>query len=133
MVLAAMAVPVPNATPPQAHTIAMNARTFAFEPSALTVRKSDVVTIRLESLDAQHGLFIDGYDVDIKAEPGTSAQATFVADKEGKSNFRCSVSCGPLHPFMIGELTVEPNYPFARAAMVTLVVTLGACLFFWKA
>lgn len=130
-VIVTMTLPLPiTAFAPQSHTIEMNARTFAFEPSTVTVQKGDTVTIHLESLDAQHGLFIDGYDVNIQAEPGKSAQVTFVADKDGKFKFRCSVTCGPLHPFMIGELTVAPDSPFVRAVIATLMVSLGAIVFY---
>jgi len=133
LILATFAAPLPiSVSAPQSHTIEMTARTFAFEPSTLTVQKGDTVTIHLESLDAQHGLFIDGYDVNIQAEPGKSAQATFVADKDGKFKFRCSVTCGVLHPFMIGELTVAPDFPFVRAVLATLIVTVGAVGHFWK-
>ncbi len=133
LILATFFVPLPIvAAAPQSHTIEMDARTFAFEPSTITVQKGDTVTIRLESLDAQHGLFIDGYDVNLQAEPGKSAQVTFVADKDGKFKFRCSVTCGALHPFMIGELNVTPDFPFARAILVTLIVAVGAVVYFWK-
>jgi heme/copper-type cytochrome/quinol oxidase subunit 2 len=75
---------------------------------------------------------VDGYDVNIQAEPGKSAKVTFVADQEGTFKFRCSVSCGTLHPFMIGELNVEPNLPLVRALAATLIVALGAVIYFWK-
>ena len=133
LIIAAMIIPLPIATSaPKTHSIEMSARTFAFEPSTFTVQKGDTVTIHLESLDARHGLFIDGYDVNIQAEPGKSAQVTFVADQEGKFKFRCSVTCGVLHPFMIGELTVDPDFPFARAVLATLMATMGASAFFWR-
>jgi heme/copper-type cytochrome/quinol oxidase subunit 2 len=131
---AALLVPLPiAAAAPQTRTIAMNARTFAFEPATVSVQRGDTVNIHFESLDAEHGLYIDGYDVNIQAEPGKSADAAFVADKEGRFKFRCSVSCGVLHPFMIGELSVDPDLPLARAVAATLITTIGALAFFWKA
>ncbi len=130
---AAILVPLPiAAAAPQTHTIAINARTFAFEPATVSVQRGDTVKIHFESLDAEHGLYIDGYAVNIQAEPGRSADAAFIADQEGKFKFRCSVSCGALHPFMIGELSVEPDLPLARASAVTLIAAIGAVMFFWK-
>ncbi|MDL1894850.1 hypothetical protein FBQ82_01120 [Anaerolineae bacterium CFX7] len=116
----------------QSHTIHINARAFAFEPATVDVQRGDTVTIRLEALDAVHGLYIDGYDVNLIAEPGKSATATFVADKDGKFKFRCAVACGALHPFMIGELNVSPNVPFMRALLITLTGVIAAIAFFWK-
>ena len=132
--LAAVFVPIPAAdAAPQARTIPMHARQFAFEPGVIRVNRGDTVTISLESLDAVHGLYIDGYSVDINAEPGRSAQATFFADRPGVFKLRCSVACGALHPFMIGELVVEPNHGFARALLLTLIAAAGAVTFFWRA
>jgi len=135
LALAALVAPLPVAVPslsPQARTIDVNARQFAYEPGTLTVQRGDTITVHLESLDAAHGLSIDGYNVNLQAEPGKSADITFTADKEGTFKFRCSISCGALHPFMIGELNVEPDSPLARALLVTLVVAVGAVLYFWK-
>ncbi len=134
LALAAIVIPLPIASsaPAQAHRFDLNARAFAFEPATVQVQRGDTVTIHLESLDAAHGLFIDGYDVNIQAEPGKSAEITFVADKEGKFKFRCSVTCGALHPFMIGELNVEPDFSFARAVVATLIASAGTIVFFWK-
>lgn len=131
--LAAIFLPLPApALAAQTHLIQVNARAFAFEPGILTVQRGDTVTIHLEALDAVHGLYIDGYEVKLVAEPGTSATATFIADKEGKFKFRCAVACGALHPFMIGELNVTPNVPFVRALLITLVGVIAAVAFFWK-
>lgn len=133
LILAILLVPLPTlAIAPQTRTMDITARQFAYEPSTVRVNRGDTITLHLESLDAVHGLFIDGYDVNIQAEPGKSAQATFVADKVGQFKFRCSVPCGTLHPFMIGEMDVEPELPFVRAMVITLIVAVGAILFFWK-
>lgn len=133
LALATIFVPLPtHPATPQTRTVNVDARQFAFEPATLDVQRGDTVALHLESLDASHGLSIDGYDVNIQAEPGKSADITFVADKPGTFKFRCSVTCGALHPFMIGELTVEPDFPLARAIAVTLIVAIGAVVFFWK-
>lgn len=133
LMLGALIVPLPAvASVAQMRRIDINARQFAYEPATLTVQRGDTITFHLESLDATHGLFVDGYNVNIQAEPGKSAEVTFVADKEGTFKFRCSVSCGTLHPFMIGELNVEPNEPRVRAIAATLIIAIGAVIYFWN-
>lgn len=133
LMLAAILLPLPApVAAAKTHTISLNARAYAFEPATLTVQRGDTITLQLEAADTVHGLSLDGYEVNLVAEPGKSATATFVADKEGKFKFRCSVACGALHPFMIGELNVAPNLPFARALLLTLIAVMGAIAFFWK-
>ena len=134
LTLAAIVVPWPidTAAAPQARKIDVTARQFAFEPATLDIQRGDTVTIHLESLDAAHGFSVDGYDVDIQAEPGKSAETTFIADKAGKFKIRCSVTCGVLHPFMIGEMTVEPDFPFAHAIAATIIASVGALALFWR-
>lgn len=133
VMLAAIVLPLPvMASARGDHTLLIDARTYAYEPSTVSVRRGDSITIKLESLDVVHGLYVDGYDVNLVAEPGKSATVTFLADKEGKFKFRCSVTCGALHPFMIGELNVEPNLPLMRALLLTLAGVIGALAFFWK-
>jgi heme/copper-type cytochrome/quinol oxidase subunit 2 len=134
LLLLAAVIPLPAAgAAPQTRTVAVRARQFAYEPGVIRVNRGDTLTVELESMDATHGLFIDGYGVNIDAEPGRSGQATFVADRPGSFKLRCSVSCGALHPFMIGEMVVEPNLPFTRALLLTLVAAAGAVAYFWKA
>jgi heme/copper-type cytochrome/quinol oxidase subunit 2 len=131
LVLTALFVPFPLATYQlQTYAITLNARAFAYEPATIRVQRGDTITLRLESLDAAHGLAIDGYPIDLRAEPGSSASATFVANREGKFAMRCSVACGALHPFMLGELIVEPALPLARAVAATIIATFGAIAFF---
>ena len=118
-------LPIPIQAAQAHHQLSLNARTFAFEPARFEVNIGDRVTLTLQSEDVVHGVYIDGYDITIAAEPGKPAQTTFVADRAGKFRFRCSVSCGALHPFMIGELVVGPNLPFIRAAAALLIVFVG--------
>ena len=129
LALAALLIPLPLAeAAPVEHHIELDARMFAFSPSRVQVNRGDTVTITLRSEDVVHGVYVDGYDVNIIAEPGKPAQASFVADRRGKFRFRCSVTCGSLHPFMIGELVVGPNLPFWRATTALLVVVVGTMI-----
>ncbi len=131
LALTVLLLPLPLPSPaPQTRLITIYARSFAFEPGTVRVNRGDTVAIELESLDAVHGLFIDGYGVNLEAEPGRAAKATFVASRQGTYKMRCSVSCGALHPFMIGELVVGPHTAFPRAAAATLIVVVGALAFF---
>ena len=133
LLIGVIGIPWPaTAAPPDALTVAITARAFAYAPESIRVPRGTRLTLSLESLDTVHGLSLDGHAVEMTAEPGRSSQATFVAGQNGKFKFRCSVSCGALHPFMIGEIVVEPEYPFARVALATLVVSAGALAWFWK-
>jgi len=119
-------VPLPiDAASPATREIRVEARQFAFSPHRLRVRQGDRVIIELAAMDVTHGLYVDGYGVETSADPGVPARLEFVADRAGKFRYRCSVTCGPLHPFMIGELVVEPNTPFLRATLLTLVTAAG--------
>lgn len=87
----------------------VQARQFTYTPPVITVRQGDEVHIRLISEDVHHGLYVDGYEVSTSARPGQDGSLTFVADKAGRFAFRCTVTCGEFHPYMIGYLVVEPN------------------------
>lgn len=127
-----MLLPLPATAQPQQQTISIQARSFGYEPGTVRVRRGDTVTIHLESEDAVHGLFVDGYEVKLQAEQGRAAQATFVADRAGRFTMRCSVSCGALHPFMIGKLEVDPGVSFGRAALATLAALAGSLVYFTR-
>jgi heme/copper-type cytochrome/quinol oxidase subunit 2 len=105
------------------------AKQYAYTPGVIRVTRGDRVTLVLEAEDVTHGLYLDGYDVDLVAVPGRASRATFVADRPGKFRLRCSKVCGTLHPFMLGELVVTPNSPLWRAIGVTLLAAIGTVAF----
>ena len=125
---------------PQHHTIKVTARKYAFEPSVIRVNRGDRITLKFRSKDVTHGFFLEGYDLDarIVAENPNFLMRhpsldddyqwvdhiEFIADKEGKFYYRCSVTCGPLHPFMQGELIVGPN----RLVSTSIGLTIGLVL-----
>jgi cytochrome c oxidase subunit 2 len=88
------------------------AKRFEYQPNRISVQKGELITLRMESLDVTHGLYLDGYGIDMKARPGLIGKATFVADKPGRFSFRCSETCGEFHPYMIGLFEVLPNNRF---------------------
>ncbi|GBC78057.1 Cytochrome c oxidase subunit 2 [bacterium HR08] len=98
------------------------ARRFHYTPNIVRVRRGDVVTIRLVSEDVHHGFYLDGYEVQTSALPGQDGVVRFVANRTGKFAFRCSVTCGAFHPYMIGYLKVEPDYRFWGATGAVLAL-----------
>ncbi len=110
---------------PQARTFRIEARQFAYSPSELKVNPGDRVTIQLVSTDVVHGLYIDDYGVSVQADPGQTATVTFVASKPGSFRFRCNVTCGAMHPFMIGKFTVGSNNWLYRSVGLALLGMLG--------
>jgi heme/copper-type cytochrome/quinol oxidase subunit 2 len=122
-----LAVPLPaGLAAPAERTFHIQASRFQYLPAVLKVNPGDRVTLELAATDVVHGLSIDGYDLEMTADPGQTARLTFVADRPGAFRFRCSVTCGNLHPFMIGKLYVGQNLLFWRAALLAvLAVFLG--------
>ena len=110
---------------PQERTFRIEARQFAYSPEELKVNRGDTVTIQLVSTDVVHGLYIDGYGVSVEADPGQTTAITFVADEPGSFRFRCNVTCGAMHPFMIGKFTVGTNNWLLRSVGLLIVAVMG--------
>lgn len=127
LVVAFAPLPVPPIAP-QARIFRVEARQFAYSPSELKVNAGDTVTIQLVSNDVVHGLYVDGYDVSVEADPGQSATLTFTADKSGSFRFRCNVTCGAMHPFMIGKLTVGTNNWLYRSIGLAVLAGFGVII-----
>jgi plastocyanin len=126
--LAAIVLAFPSATTassPADHFYRIEASSFAYLPAEITVQRGDPVTLELVSTDVVHGLYVDGYDLSAQADPGQSARLSFVADQTGTFRFRCSVTCGPLHPFMIGKLRVEPGFGLGRILALLGLAAVG--------
>jgi len=113
------------ATTPTERSFRINASRFEYSPAILAVNPGDKVTIELISTDVVHGLAIDGYNLSATVDPGQTARLTFVADRQGSFRFRCTVTCGNLHPFMIGKLNVGQNTLLWRAVALSGWVLVG--------
>lgn len=119
LALLIMVLPMPvTATTPVERTFQIEASQFTYSPAVLSVNPGDRVTIELLATDVVHGLSIDGYKLETTSDPGQTARLTFVADRQGTFRFRCTVTCGNLHPFMIGKLQVGQNELLWRGALL---------------
>jgi heme/copper-type cytochrome/quinol oxidase subunit 2 len=122
-------VPWPAATPAGGEReVLVRARQYAYVPGVVRVTRGDRVTLVLEAEDVTHALRVDGYGEEVVAVPGQRARITFVADRSGRFQMRCSKVCGTLHPFMLGELIVEPQRGFWRSAAVAGLAALATVL-----
>jgi heme/copper-type cytochrome/quinol oxidase subunit 2 len=127
LVVAFAPLPISVMTP-QERTFRIDARQYAYSPSELQVNPGDTVTIQLVSTDVVHGLYLDGYDISVEADPGQTAKLAFTADKPGSFRFRCNVTCGAMHPFMIGKLTVGTNNWLLRSVGLAALAVIGVII-----
>ncbi|MBM2814778.1 MAG: cytochrome c oxidase subunit [Ignavibacteria bacterium] len=121
--------------------IVVKARQYSYEPDRFEVNHGDTLHIRLVSLDVMHGFYLEGYDLDaeIPANLKTfkirhpsegfnwkdTSEIVIIANKRGKFRYRCSHTCGTMHPFMQGEMLVNPNILFNAGLGATVGFALG--------
>ena len=131
--------------PPQERRIKMKARQYAFDPPVIRVNQGDTVRLRITSVDVVHGFYVEAYDIDAKiipqspymelSRPSRPTEApkkvdeiVFVANRTGKFRYRCSHTCGTMHPFMNGELVVAPNRLFGAGVGSAIGFLLASCV-----
>ena len=133
------------------HTVSLTAQKYGYSPSRIVVNKGDTVVLKPTSKDVTHGFLLDGYPVEfIIKQQGINylkytweddegkrqtdwdkvSEIEFVADKAGKFTFRCTQTCGNLHPFMTGELIVRPNTPYYLFISLSCWLTLSLLILF---
>jgi heme/copper-type cytochrome/quinol oxidase subunit 2 len=126
---------------PDDRYITISAHKYAYDPAVIRVNKGDILHISLASKDVTHGFFLEGYDVDAQVPPGdfnfkvrhpsrgkeyeTTDEITVVASRTGKFRYRCSNTCGYMHPFMQGELIVSPNYLYSMSVGMSFGLMVG--------
>jgi heme/copper-type cytochrome/quinol oxidase subunit 2 len=131
LMLVVWLVPLPGAVHATTREITLDVTQYEYTPGRVRVNQGDRVVITLTASDVVHGFYLDGYGLERRVEPGVAQQIVFTADRAGKFRYRCSVSCGPLHPFMIGELVVASNTPYWRASAMVLVAASGMLICLW--
>ncbi len=133
------------------HYVSLKAEKYGYSPSRIVVNKGDTIVFKPTSLDVTHGFQLDEYPLEFIIKPKGLAylkynwqddegkiqtdwdkvsEIEFVADKPGKFTFRCSQTCGNLHPFMTGELIVRPNTLYYLFASLSVWLTISLLLLF---
>ena len=126
---------------PTEHVITVRAGQYGYDPPVIRVNRGDTLRLRLLATDVTHGFYLEGYDIEATMhplEPGIwlrhpsqpaeaekVEEVVFTATREGKFRYRCSQTCGYMHPFMLGELVVQPNRLFPTSVGLTLGILLG--------
>jgi heme/copper-type cytochrome/quinol oxidase subunit 2 len=125
LLMALAPLPIASAAPTDRH-FRIEASRFQYTPEAISVNPGDHVTLDLVATDVVHGLYLDGYDLNVTADPGQTASLSFTADRSGAFRFRCSVTCGALHPFMIGKFNVGNNELLWRGIGLAVLTVVAA-------
>ena len=107
MCLAGTALTAGQATPSDVHEITMTAKNYEFDPGVITVKKGEKVRLIITATDRDHGIKIEGYDINQELKKGDPTTVEFTAEKAGTFEFKCSVYCGMGHRKMKGKLVVE--------------------------
>lgn len=129
---------------PQERSFTITAHKYAYDPPILRVNRGDRLHIRLVAKDVTHGFYVEGYDLDAKARPENPTfwarrpseqkdyqeveEINLVANHSGKFRYRCSLTCGYMHPFMQGELIVSPNYLYSTSVGLSLALLAATLL-----
>ncbi len=91
----------------QARVITISAENFDFNPSTITVKKGEKVTLVFQGVEGHHGVMIADLGINVDIPDGGSASVELPTDKTGTFAFRCSVPCGPGHKEMTGAIIIE--------------------------
>jgi len=103
---------------------------YGFDPEVIVVNQGDIVVITVESVDAVHGFYIEDYEIqEDYIVPRSPRTISFVADRMGMFRIHCSTICGPLHPFMMGQLVVQPSIRFMATAIGATSLSIGFIAF----
>ena len=115
--------------------ILVTARSYAFEPPVIRARRGDTLRLRFASTDVVHGFYLEGHDLDVTIPPlsrrvlvaragwsEATEEVVLVLERSGKFRFRCSKTCGAMHPFMQGELIVGPNHLFVGSSIASVAL-----------
>jgi cytochrome c oxidase subunit II len=97
-------------------TVRMVAQQYSFTPPCLLVPADTPITIRATSIDAIHGLIIDGTNINTMLVPGFISVAKTRFRETGDRRMPCQEYCGVGHEGMWANVRVIPRDQFIRMA-----------------
>ncbi len=84
-----------------------------FAPEQFEVHEGDEIHLRLTNVETvrnmTHGIAISKHGINLAADPGQTAETTFVAQKPGTYWYYCTWFCSALHLEMRGRMLVKPQ------------------------
>jgi cytochrome c oxidase subunit 2 len=99
--LLALTAALPAGQPNSPEHIDVVASRFSFEPSEITVKKGEPVTITFRSKDVTHGLVIEDLGILREIKKGRPTDLTLVPETTGTFEGRCAHFCGKGHASMV--------------------------------
>ncbi len=84
----------------------VTAKRFSYEPDQITVKRGELVTITVHSLDAHHGLKFKDFNADVDVPKGQTKELSFTPKNTGTFVGVCSHFCGRGHGDMKLMVTV---------------------------
>ena len=81
-------------------TVEITAQRFSFEPSEITLKKGQEVTLVIRSKDVSHGLLVEDLGIRTEVKKGESAEVTFTPGTVGNFEGKCAHFCGKGHGSM---------------------------------
>lgn len=94
--------------PGEEYDLYIVARRFSFAPNEVVVPQGATVNIYATSGDVQHGLLLEGTNVNFMVVPGQVSKLSAKFETVGDHNYVCHEYCGLGHPIMFGVLKVVP-------------------------
>jgi cytochrome c oxidase subunit II len=84
-----------SAEPPK--TVQIVAKRFEFQPNKVTLKKGQTVTLRVQSDDVSHGLFVRPFKIDADIPAGETKEFTITPQQAGTFTAICDHFCGSGH------------------------------------
>jgi cytochrome c oxidase subunit 2 len=95
-----------GSAPPKQKVIKVTTKRFEFNPSVITLRKGEPVTLEFTALDIPMGFKLPDFGMRTDVIPGKTTRLRLTPAKAGTFVFLCDVFCGSGHEDMSGKLVV---------------------------